>query len=299
MPKLDTQSITSENLEEYLKSSNDFQFELEIFECCSQAPNASAEHGGTYVDPVTKKDRQFDIRMKIIKDACVLRLAIECKRLKEYFPLLVSRVERKQDESFHDIVVTRPRHISIPETGIPECIPAPTLYRNKDMVGKSTVQAGIYEGKREQSSPEFYSNDAEVYDKWTQALASAFELVSRAVHDHRGMPGSRGATVIIPAVVVPNNTLWVKNYSQGGQSLGGPPTRCDECTLFLGKLYEVPLPYTPFHTATVLKYRISHLEIFTQLGFKNYLNRLTQRSYWDDCIFPQKPVADELLKVPT
>jgi hypothetical protein len=87
VPKLNTKPIEAADLSEYLKSDDDFQFELEIFRSCLKGGASSVEHGGTYQNPVTKKDRQFDIRMAVQKEQCLLKLAIECKNLKTNFPL--------------------------------------------------------------------------------------------------------------------------------------------------------------------------------------------------------------------
>ena len=105
MPKLDNAPITKEDLLSYLTTADDFQFEIDVFRSCLEK-DRFAEHGGTYQDPLTGKDRQFDIRMKITKGPCILRLAVECKNLKPNYPLLVSRVPRRREESYHQAVRT-------------------------------------------------------------------------------------------------------------------------------------------------------------------------------------------------
>lgn len=69
----------------------------------------AASHGGTYDDPVTKKARLYDVRALRQQDRFRVDLAIECKSLKRYYPLLLSRIPRTADESFHDLIFSRKR----------------------------------------------------------------------------------------------------------------------------------------------------------------------------------------------
>src|SRR5437867_2805954 len=104
--QLVAQPIEVADLSEYLKTDDDFAFELEILRSCLKGGGFNVEHGGAYRDPVTGKDRQFDIRLSISKERCVVRLAIECKNLKSNFPLMVSRVPRRAQENFHDVMIS-------------------------------------------------------------------------------------------------------------------------------------------------------------------------------------------------
>src|SRR2546430_8215254 len=106
MPKqLNDKPIVAADISEYLKSDDDFAFELEVLRSC-QVGGFDVQHGGAYQDPVTGKDRQFDIRLMARKDRRVVKLAIECKNLKPNFPLVVSRIPRVSEESFHDVVIS-------------------------------------------------------------------------------------------------------------------------------------------------------------------------------------------------
>src|SRR5437660_6758910 len=103
--QLKDEAIRSSDISEYLQSEDDFAFELEVLRSC-QVGGFEVRHGGAYQDPVTRKDRQFDIRLMGHKDRSVIKLAIECKNLKPNFPLLVSRIPRLPEESVHDIVLS-------------------------------------------------------------------------------------------------------------------------------------------------------------------------------------------------
>src|ERR1700691_3590339 len=100
------------DLIEFLDGSSDFGFELRCVEALSKL-GFRCEHGGSYVDPVTKKARQFDIRARNDDEADVrIRCAVECKNLAKNFPLLIMCVPRAQGESFHELVFSyRPRPV--------------------------------------------------------------------------------------------------------------------------------------------------------------------------------------------
>lgn len=64
-----------------------------------------ATHGGTYTDPITGKPSQFDIRAEMLcHKQCGFSFSIECKGLAEDCPLVVSRVPRPAEDSFHEVV---------------------------------------------------------------------------------------------------------------------------------------------------------------------------------------------------
>ena len=96
--------ITAADLTDYLNSESDFAFEIRAIKELQKAGDVL--HGGTYMDAITGKPRQFDIRVTISKDRCVIRLAVECKNLKTTFPLLVSCLLRRDDEAFQHIAAS-------------------------------------------------------------------------------------------------------------------------------------------------------------------------------------------------
>jgi hypothetical protein len=76
--------------------------------CSNQSIDESdikCEHGGVYEDPVTEKARQFDIRGLLeLGQINRVRLAVECKNIRENFPLVVLTVPRSVDESYHEFI---------------------------------------------------------------------------------------------------------------------------------------------------------------------------------------------------
>lgn len=266
MAKLDPKPINSSDLTNYLSSTDDFQFEIDVFRSCAQY-DAAAEHGGTYQDPVTGKDRQFDIRMKFTQGSCVLRLAVECKNLKLNYPLLVSRVPRRREEAYHEAIrVGRFGLDSQPFSS------AHTVYRKGELVGKSTTQVG------RTLNGDITSGDAEVYDKWSQALASSLDLLCLAAHEPEAKTGEVVTTVVLPVLVVANDTLWAADYSLKGERID-EPHQLNDCTIYIGKKYSFSTSRHP------LQHRLSHLHVFTKKGFDDFLQRMKQEDDWDE-FFP-------------
>ncbi|MGV3663936.1 MAG: hypothetical protein ACO1TE_27440 [Prosthecobacter sp.] len=168
--KLDESPITAQELLEFVKTEDDFAFELRVFQACRKA-DPKAQHGGTYQDPITRANRQFDIRVVLTEITANLALAIECKNLGRHFPLLVSRVPRLREEAYHNVMECR-----LLDFGISTKKGVRTIYSKGDMVGKATIQVGKTPEKRDRSlSEKFEANDAAVYEKWSQAISSSFD----------------------------------------------------------------------------------------------------------------------------
>lgn len=104
MAKLQEIQIGAADMLEYLSGYSDFSFELQTLRL-ARGRGLDCEHGGLYEDPITKKMREFDIRAIAREGVYSVRLAIECKNIRENFPLLVSCVPRHGSESFHDVAL--------------------------------------------------------------------------------------------------------------------------------------------------------------------------------------------------
>jgi hypothetical protein len=135
------------------------------------------------------------------------------------------------------------------------------LYRADTPVGKKTVQVGREEGKREDDRKPFIASDGETFDKWSQALSSANDSV-QVTRQHRGENGSGNFySLILPILVVSDDTLWVVDYSNTGNS---PPQKVQETTLFVDRTYKLQ--------QGVLK--VTHLHIFTRSGFIDFVGQV-------------------------
>jgi hypothetical protein len=239
--------ITEADVEAYLVSASDFRFEMFVLNAL-ETYGFSCEHGGTYVDPISNRGRQFDIRARrqIPGFAGTLLLAIECKNLSEFAPLLSHRVPRKPQESTHDLV----RHDEFLGPGgirgFDVHSRSPSLvYPSQRPVSKRLDQVK----RRDDGS--FAVDDSEFFDKAMQAINSANGLIQEAAQ-----PGQRGAFAIFPMLVVPDDRLWVQDYSADGDRIG-PPCLMPSDTLFVGRDWPLSVP------GRGGSFRLSHLEIVT------------------------------------
>jgi hypothetical protein len=287
---LSEQPITGKDISQYLVDQDDFNLELRCLHACRQN-NLSTTHGGTYTDPVTGKPRQFDLRASRSMEHYKIQLAIECKNLKPFFPLVVSRVPRQRHESFFEVVMSCEPEAESASGGL--CVmdsfetlrisePVP-LYKDGEPVGKATTQLG------KRKTGEFESGDAEVYEKWAQAVASADDLISEASTEHERNPKSPIFTLILPVLVVTDDTLWAVDYSADGAKME-EPKQVEECTFFLGK--------SSGGKALQPNYTLSHLHIYTFSGFLKFLPSLRSHDFFED-VFDKRAIRDAIRGKPT
>lgn len=281
MAKLKTDPILVRDLNEYLSGQDDFRLEISVFKSF-KSRNLEVLHGGTYEDPVTKLARQFDIRGTVKKNGLSVHLAIECKNLKESFPLLVSTLPRTDEESFHEVVYSHPTTYSNMMGSNSDTIRITTpnsIYKNEMPCGKSTTQVG-----RGQNN-DLVTGDGEIYGKWSQAVSSAYDLVSDSNNDFEKNEHGIALSIIIPILVVNDGVLWEANYDEKGD-LAGDPKQVSSCEVYLGKnLWTGPMG---------VEYTLSHLHINTLSSFENFLERLTtDDDYWST-LFPIEQIQEQL-----
>ncbi len=296
MSKLVTDPITENDLEKFISSQADFSFEMQVLKLLTDL-GFQCDHGGTYDDPATGKPREFDIRAIIKRERkCILRLAVECKNVRENFPLLVSCLPRRKFESFFEVMVSvdpdekpfpneqdlmvgfRNRSQSVQLTGIN------SLYRKDGLVGKSCEQVG-----RSLSDSKLISTDSGIFDKWSQAISSAHDLVIGSCDDGKSI-GMTAFSVVIPILVIPNERLWVVSFNEEGV-LQGSPGLTDRCSYYVNREYFCKRGMT--HD----EYCVSHLEMVTLNGLAALAKKLS-REFEDT--FPMSHiinnVAPELFK---
>ena len=149
-------------------------------------------------------------------------------------------------------------------------------------MGKSTTQVG------RDKNGEFTSGDGEVYDKWSQAVASAFDMVSDSDEDFKKNDHKIALSIIIPVIVLNEGALWVADYSADGVQ-SNDPKKVDSCEMYLGKtLWTGPM--------RKVEYNISPLHILTLLKFEGYLDRLmVNDNYWN-LLFPIDEIRKQIEK---
>lgn len=186
--------------------------------------------------------------MSVNDDKYYLFAAIECKNIRQNFPIIVSCVQRSQEESWHCIAEKQQ-----PWSILRNIIGDKSIYKPNDFVGKSISQVGL------STSNDIISNDYEVYEKWGQSLSSLHGMIKSA---HDTPPDS--IIMAIPFLVVPDGRLWRIKYKNNGERIGNPE-KTENCSVYTGG-YEIP-----FNGASPFK--ISHVNIMTLNGLKNFCSR--------------------------
>ncbi len=270
MPSIRSSPVCADDIERFLAERDDFAFEMKVFQTLQSAEilgeRLQVDHGGHYVDSVTGKSRQFDLRAGMTKGLHHLRMSIECKHLSSSYPVLISRVPRPRKDAYHNLIVSKPRDVAAtyedrPLYHVARAAYGASPYLGETPVGKSVTQVGLSKNGRE-----FVSGDAEIYEKWSQALASAEDLIWASIYDHdnrgRGEAKNFSRSVVLPLLVIPDGTLWVQDYSAEG-SLLGVPAPVDACEFYLGKLFRKDSPF--------IRFELTHLHIFTFSGLSSFL----------------------------
>jgi hypothetical protein len=275
MARLNTTQITHTDIAEYLATSSDFAFELSVLKQLSDL-GFECEHGGTYSDPVTKKDRAFDIRAtKRFGHYCFLRLAVECKNVRDNFPLLVHCVPRIDAESFHSVCLAvepsrhpleRPQSLDIPAYRA-RCENIAfrrdsSIYRPHKPTGKACVQVGRSE------KGDIVSTDSDLYDKWSQALASADDLIHQSAFAAESHTKQYAVSLVFPLLVLPQDRLWTVQHDAEGNLTSGP-TQTDRCSYYVNKTYY------PEGSNCQNPYAISHIDFLTTTGLTSFVQGLT------------------------
>lgn len=257
MPQLKDTPVAIDDIREFAEASSDFGFELRTLTLL-KSRGIDCEHGGTYVDPVTSKPRQFDIRALIDHDSMRIRLAIECKNLRENYPLVVFEVPRTAQESYHTVIYARQPQF---DPSSHRLLSASTFvlrgehsfYSMGEYVGKSCTQVG------RTPKGDLTGNDAEVYEKWDQAIQSSHELIDIASRDWMDASGQERLVFVLPVLVVPDGRLWRVRYTPEGVRKSDPEL-VNRTTIYLGKAVLVgPMFYDSYVT-------ISHLEVVNETG---------------------------------
>lgn len=290
MPKLKNDPIVKEDLDEYLNSCSDFSFELSVLKMLREN-SISCEHGGLYDDPITGKSREFDIRAKVSISKYRVRLAIECKNIRDNFPVLISCLPRNEQESYHQIAIVgdkdsessfayfnafKSRAMVLSITG------KHSIYKPKDPVGKSTAQVGrAFDGS-------ITANDGDLYDKWSQALSSSTDLISRMYWDGGKNDNHDFCfSTTLPIVVVPNGRLWSVWYDNSG-NIDQEPSCTDHCSCFIDKDYQLG------DNMSGGRISVSHIEIMTYNGLSNFVNKYLKTEDGISLIFIQDGIVEAI-----
>ncbi len=296
MSKLKTVAIGEANLVDYLDNHSDFGFEIAVLNKLISS-GFNCEHGGSYIDPFKNIPREFDLRATKTFGRRMIRLAVECKNLHDYFPLLICCLPRRDEESYHEVVCSvDPVKMSLNATSGPR-IPAlepraksvrlsktESIYRPCEPVGKSSDQVG------RNPKDVIVANDSDIYAKWAQAISSAQELTDRACYDGEDRGATIVLSVVIPVLVVPDGTLWSADYDANGTRTM-PPRQVSRCSYF------IQMSYFGGEKMHGMTYSISHLEFVTLTGLGEMIEELSGDYSKLESLFPYERIA-ELLSEP-
>lgn len=259
-----TDTITKEDLEEFIATQDDFALELYAYTLARKL-GFNPTHAGSYIDPRTGKARQFDVQAsKAFGENFHIYFAIECKALRPSFPLLVSQIPRIPAESFLHIVRTIGRGkkgITVLSPRAADLTGGASLYAMSEFVGKALSQVGFDDKGKLRSS------DSEVFDKWGQAIASSSQLINRAAALNDLAEDPIQNSVVLPILVVPDGTLWTVNYH--GSDKHDEPVQTQEAQYFIGSTQTID-------ASPPATFILSHLHIVTKTGLEALLQRFTK-----------------------
>lgn len=270
MAKLSETKIGKEDIEEYLANYSDFSFEVRVLKKLTEL-GFTCQHGGTYKDPVTGKDREFDIRASSFYPVAgkniryCLCLSVECKNFRENFPLVIHCTPRSENECYQDLVWSSPPSPSGGIVTSSSSTHPPTIFDSRlvlsgaissykvgDPVGKSYNQVG-----RRVQEKDLISNDAEVFEKISQAINASFDIIMLS-QNAGTQENSTVVSSILPVLVIPKDRLWKVTYENSGNVIEGP-TPVTWVSYYIGKSWSILLEtqYGVYNQP----YRLSHLEI--------------------------------------
>jgi hypothetical protein len=267
-------AISGQTLRRYLETQDDFSLELEAYRH-ALGFRFQASHGGLYDDAITNRRRQYDVRASHENGNRRIDLTIECKSLDPTYPLLVQRVPRPGNESFHQTMQSRGSVTSYGTASVPQHwtgaglfkMSGTRMYDSQQPVGRSMKRIKVV-------ADGFSATDSDVYEKYTQALTSMNELVQVAAQELRPQLAAPGlARAFLPIVLVSDEALWVADYSPSAQLISDPRPEADETTFYLGWNYELPNPQDPIRPAI---FTISHLHILTRRRLPKFLEEIQQ-----------------------
>lgn len=239
--ELSPDKITVDDIEDYLLEESDFGFELQIVKLLRNA-ESRLTHSGRYLDPFTKMPREFDIRCVVttlVRNVdFVIALAVECKNVRENFPLVVHTVPVPSQElvlpvnyycEHSDWVGGLDQYMK--DQSISELVHidgSAGPYQGVQFVGKSMTQVG-----RTKKEKEIQVSDSEMHGKWTQAVHSAAAWLESDARQYLGPNVDKAIISAIPIVVVPEGRLWEARYDDSGRNLGKPEQVC-RVTQYIG-----------------------------------------------------------------
>jgi hypothetical protein len=250
----------------------------------------SVIHGGTYVDQITNKPRQFDYRFRIWREVHTQKhqnvsFAVECKNLHPSSPLVITGRKRAQEETFHTFIHHHENGtgFSSVEGKMYKSNFLSQIYPLGEFVGKNHLKlSSVKNGKLCVDK----NLQTDIYDRWSQAVASSRDLAENALWFARNRQILDCLSFIMPLVVVPDESLWKAEYDNSGK-LSNEPVATNEVRYFIA---------TPFCKGignfTSPWFVVTNIHFVTITGLKNLLESYskTDGKIWEQ-MFPPNFVA--------
>lgn len=248
-------------------------FALEMF-ALSKAREAGfhALHSGFYADHATKKSRQFDVRAVRSFEKISVSLSIECKAIGSDYPLVVLRTPREPAEAFMEVIISTDRNTRRSGGGHAKTMRVPTNDYSAGLpVGRSIMQIG------RNGEGELRGSDGDLFDRWSQAIASAGDLIRDSWQVAMGTTRAQRFAAIVPILLVSDDCLWIVDYDSDGNpaepTTGLQAEQSDEVTFFVDR----PLSVTGLARPEDYTCTISHLHIMTKKGLSAFLQDLERK----------------------
>jgi len=272
-------AITPQIIGEVVSREDDFGHELRVAQVLRayRFSPMGMEHGGTYDDPATGRPRQFDLRWQLRNENCVLHAAVECKNTSREVPVVICGIDRTPAEAFHMLIESRRGTYGYnpkPGGGFREVVDGlssrtlkatgnDSFYAPSGFVGKSVIRVRPDRDKKDNYS---VMSDGDIYEKWSQALASAVDLVRRACDLSESLGGQTILSAILPIVVLPNESLWHVKYDHAGKIIGEAELT-DRSELYVA---------SQIFVREAQQFCFSHIHFFTVTGLMKFLLELTR-----------------------
>lgn len=228
--------------------------------------------------------RQFDFSFKIVlDDTYCVQLAVECKNIFPGAPLVVSGTARNELEAYHEIIASfhgtygenqiETRHGAGSKT---LRVRRSAWYPATEFVGKSVGKMKPPKDKKYAGPLSGYvlTNDSEVYDPWSQAVANAAALAKRAMHVASRQRSPSVFTVTLPIVVIPDETLWQLQYDEQG-AYRGDAQAAQSCPVYRDQSFALET-----QEDFAQSWRCSHFEFRTISGLRELIKKLKSQDSW-------------------
>jgi hypothetical protein len=186
---------------------------------------------------------------------------------------LVMCVNRHEGESFHHVLYgyqnSRSHDHFLPQfySGCPDIVMLKgkdSLYPGGEFTGKSISQVAV-----STSSNEISASDSDVFSKWTQCVSSAVELIESSQWDHSNPDGDdfNSFSMVLPILVVPDNTLWHVKFDDDGNKISDPELT-SHVAVYIDRWNSIG-ENTQY--SKVIHYCLSHIDIFTMSGLEAFI----------------------------